>query len=484
MHYLKIMNPAGEIVPPHRKASSSVSSTWNRRSRLINQPICAFTGRLTNNVIDISSPMSNVPRRRYFTSFSQHGITQWELVQNSILCCFQYIVSGPAYGSLYGFSRFSSFLLTCLPYKSRRTHFPKESNYPSLTVVCLPGLLTTLQSFSYTAGYLTHVCIVLHFEFYHLRYLQPNHSIFSSFLDQFHKVHAHAHAQNLRTVLLHRRDYAGSTSYSATEIEELEQGSVTFWERLSAQVAQFLEIFIERERIPKLTRKLSSSRETACSFTATSVKENRRGNGGIAILAWSAGCSTVLSFLGGTQNPLISKELYQLLQQYVGNCILYGQRSISFFKARLTNPKDPTYLCFGYPLPSDNRNYIPWDDPTVSTDELPQLVAEWVSSYYDHPCYDPVTRSLPSTATMNELDGIRLKSDRISISSWTDEELVKGLERSSAKNETLVLVGSLLNSDYLSLFLSDFNLQCKRPFVSCRNKHFSTKLVWVIGSQV
>ncbi|KAJ3892395.1 hypothetical protein GG344DRAFT_87785 [Lentinula edodes] len=201
---------------------------------------------------------------------------------------------------------------------------------------------------------------------------------------QFHKVHTHAHAQNLRTVLLHRRDYAGSTSYSATEIEELEQGSVTFWERLSAQVAQFLEIFIERERIPK------------------------GGNGGIAIFAWSAGCSTVLSFLGGTQNPLISKELYQLLQQYVGNCILY----------------DPTYLCFGYPLPSDNRNYIPWDDLTVSTDELPQLVAEWVSSYYDHPCYDPVTRSLPSTATVNELDGIRLKSDRISISSWTDEELI------------------------------------------------------------
>ncbi|KAJ3902415.1 hypothetical protein F5879DRAFT_904335 [Lentinula edodes] len=274
---------------------------------------------------------------------------------------------------------------------------------------------------------------------------------------QFHKVHAHAHAQNLRTVLLHRRDYAGSTSYSATEIEELEQGSVTFWERLSAQVAQFLEIFIERERIPKLARKLSSPRETTCSFTANSVN----GNGGIAILAWSAGCSTVLSLLGGTQNPLISKELYQLLQQYVGNCILY----------------DPTYLCFGYPLPSDNRNYIPWDDPTVSTDELPQLVAEWVSSYYDHPCYDPVTRSLPSTATINELDGTRLKSDRISISTWTDEELVKGLEGSSAKNETLALVGSLLDSDYLSLFLSDFNLQCKRPFVSCRNKHFSTKPV-------
>ncbi|GAW07947.1 hypothetical protein LENED_009978 [Lentinula edodes] len=216
---------------------------------------------------------------------------------------------------------------------------------------------------------------------------------------QFHKVHAHAHAQNLRTVLLHRRDYAGSTSYSATEIEELEQGSVTFWERLSAQVAQFLEIFIERERIPKLARKLSSPRETTCSFTANSVN----GNGGIAILACF--CSTRLT-----------------------KCHV---------------PKDPTYLCFGYPLPSDNRNYIPWDDPTVSTDELPQLVAEWVSSYYDHPCYDPVTRSLPSTATINELDGTRLKSDRISISTWTDEELVKGLEGSSAKNETLAFQPSV-----------------------------------------
>ncbi|KAJ4471423.1 hypothetical protein J3R30DRAFT_3299672 [Lentinula aciculospora] len=221
---------------------------------------------------------------------------------------------------------------------------------------------------------------------------------------QFRKVHAHAHALNLRTVLIHRRDYAGSTPYSSSEIEELEQGSAAFWERLSAQVAEFMEIFIKRERIPKLNRQKSSG-----------------GNGGVAIFGWSAGCSTVLSLLGLTRNPMISEDLYIGLQEYIGNCIIY----------------DPPYFCFGYIPPSDNRNYIPWNDPAVSAEDLPGVVAEWISSYYDHPCYDPVSQSLSSKAGIHDLDGIRQKGDRMSVSSWTDEETAMGLEGTPAKNEVL-----------------------------------------------
>ncbi|KAF8823779.1 hypothetical protein HHX47_DHR9000168 [Lentinula edodes] len=251
-------------------------------------------------------------------------------------------------------------------------------------------------------------------------------------LYQFHKIHSHAHSLNLRTVILHRRDYEGSTPYSPEELEELEQGSVVFWERLSAQIAEFLEIFIMREKIPKLTRRklpFSQDRLQLQSMRASSESVGGR-SGGVAIFGWSAGCSTVLSFLGASHNPMISQESYKLLEEYIGNCILY----------------DPTYLCFGYTLPSDNRNYIPWADPTVAPEDIPRAVSEWVSSYYDHPCYDPISGSLPVTATIHDLDGTRTKSDEITISSWTDEELVKGIEGVPAKNEMLAFQPPVQNT--------------------------------------
>ncbi|KAJ4475649.1 hypothetical protein J3R30DRAFT_578900 [Lentinula aciculospora] len=238
---------------------------------------------------------------------------------------------------------------------------------------------------------------------------------------QFHKIHSHAHAENLRTVLLHRRDYAGSTAYSPKELDELEKGSVLFWERLSAQMAEFLGIFIARERIPKLTQRKLPFSQTVQLMHASSEPINVRGNGGIAIFGWSAGCSTVLSFLGASHNPMISEESHKTLKQYVSHCILY----------------DPTYLSLGYKLPSDNRNYIPWADPTIALEDIPRVVSEWVTSYYDHPCYDPLSGSLPVTATLHDLDGIRPKSDQVSISSWTDEELAKGIEGLPARNEML-----------------------------------------------
>lgn len=259
-------------------------------------------------------------------------------------------------------------------------------------------------------------------------------------VDQFHKIHSHAHSLNLRTMILHRRDYEGSTPYSPEELEELEQGSVVFWERLSAQIAEFLEIFILREKIPKLTRQklpFSQDRLQLQSMRASPGSVGG-GNGGVAIFGWSAGCSTVLSFLGASHNPMISQESYKLLEEYIGNCILYGKKYSSPLYVLINIYEDPTYLCFGYTLPSDNPNYIPWADPTVAPEDIPRAVSEWVSSYYDHPCYDPISGSLPVTATIHDLDGTRTKSDEITISSWTDEELVKGIEGIPAKNEMLV----------------------------------------------
>ncbi|KAJ3877576.1 hypothetical protein F5051DRAFT_251952 [Lentinula edodes] len=230
---------------------------------------------------------------------------------------------------------------------------------------------------------------------------------------QFHKLHAYAHSLNLRTVLLHRRDYAGSTPYSSSEIQELERGNVIFWERLAAQMGEFLKMFIEREGIPKL----AARQKRALSHQANGLEKG--GSGGVAILGWSGGCLPIVSFLGATQNRMFSEELYGFLVEYIGECIFY----------------DPSYNCFGYPLPPDNRNYIPWEDTANSSEDFLQTFSNWVSSYYDHPCYDPITRSLPATATIHDLDGSRRKSDETSVSSWTAEEIVKGTEERPARNE-------------------------------------------------
>ncbi|KAJ3793261.1 hypothetical protein GGU11DRAFT_692126 [Lentinula aff. detonsa] len=226
----------------------------------------------------------------------------------------------------------------------------------------------------------------------------------------FHKVHGYAHSLNLRTVLLHRRDYAGSTPYSCSETQELQQGNVIFWERLSAQLGEFLQMFVQREGIPKLV-----ARQKPAQLNGL----RNMGSGGLAILGWSGGCLPIVSFLGAIRNRMISEELYNFLEDYIGDCIFY----------------DPSYHCFGYPLPPENQNYIPWEDTRISSEEFLHAFSQWVSSYYDHPCYDPVSRSLLTTASINDFDGQRQKSDEISVSSWTDEEIAQGTEERPSKNE-------------------------------------------------
>ncbi|KAJ4469879.1 hypothetical protein J3R30DRAFT_3673774 [Lentinula aciculospora] len=213
---------------------------------------------------------------------------------------------------------------------------------------------------------------------------------------QFHKLHLYAHTLNLRTVLFHRRDHIGSTPYTASEVQEIEQGSQKFWERLSAQVAQFLKIFIEQENIPKLKMTSSSSM-----------------SGGVAIMGWSAGCQIIFSIFGAAHNPMISSELYLLLQEYIGKFLLY----------------DPPHVAFGYPVPPDNKNYVPWEDSSLKPEDIPVAFSEWVSSYYNHP--------LPSSATVHDLDGISKKTSKTSISAWSEEEKAKGIEMEAMKTEVL-----------------------------------------------
>ncbi|KIK69424.1 hypothetical protein GYMLUDRAFT_153346 [Collybiopsis luxurians FD-317 M1] len=224
---------------------------------------------------------------------------------------------------------------------------------------------------------------------------------------EFRKVHPYAHALNLRTVLLHRRNYAGSTPYTPTEVHELKQGNRVFWERLGAQLAEFLGMFVEREKIPP-------------------SKEHSNGtrSGGMAILGWSLGNATVLSFFAMARSPLISDNLSTLLESYVRNCVLY----------------EPSSLGIGYPHPADNPNYLPWEDPNLSPEEIPAAAVQWVSFYYDHPCYNLESTTSP---TIHDFDhGNPRTRDRLStLSSWTEEEMSKGLEGEVLRMEFLLYVG-------------------------------------------
>ncbi|KAF9061870.1 hypothetical protein BDP27DRAFT_1234417 [Rhodocollybia butyracea] len=227
---------------------------------------------------------------------------------------------------------------------------------------------------------------------------------------QFHKLHSSAHAHNLRTVLLHRRDYAGSTPYSPTELEEISEAKKVFWERSSAQVAEFVVMLVAKEGIPKLTTK---SQSEGSDFDS---------RGGVAIMGWSFGCATALSLLGTVKNPMISDEHYNILKDYIGDCILY----------------DPPHLAFGYPLPPDNKNYVPWEDLTIPPGEHTKVFSDWVASYYDHPYYDSQCQSLSYyTASIHDLDG-RAKTEKDSVSLWSEEEKAKGIEGETAATEILM----------------------------------------------
>ncbi|KAF9062033.1 hypothetical protein BDP27DRAFT_1337137 [Rhodocollybia butyracea] len=213
---------------------------------------------------------------------------------------------------------------------------------------------------------------------------------------QFHKLHSYAHALNLRTVLLHRRDYVGSTPYTKN----------VFWERLSAQLAEFVVMLIQNEGIPRLTHSTESHSEGL----------DLKGRGGVAIMGWSFGCATVLSLFGVVKNPMISDKHYDLLQE-------------------------PTSCRLRISCPLDNPNYLPWADSTIPPENIPQIFSDWASSYYDHPCYDPQSRCLPYTASMYDLDG-RPKTETTSVSSWTEEEIAKGIEGNNARSD-------------ISMFMSD-----------------------------
>lgn len=120
--------------------------------------------------------------------------------------------------------------------------------------------------------------------------------------DTFSKLLSFGAKDNVRLVVVNRRDYAGSTKYTDEDIRDLNEGRAAFMERLGAEVAHLLIWFAETHKIPKI----SVDHKT----------------GGFSIMGWSFGNATTMALLGSPE--YVGKEAYRKLEPYFRQLIMYG----------------------------------------------------------------------------------------------------------------------------------------------------------------
>ncbi|KAJ7474298.1 Alpha/Beta hydrolase protein [Mycena latifolia] len=194
----------------------------------------------------------------------------------------------------------------------------------------------------------------------------------------FVRLHEYAHKHNLRTILLNRRGYHGSTIYSDEELADVRAGRKIFQDRLALQIAHFLEHFIEHENTPK----------AAVDHTA----------GGFFLMGWSLGNATALSLFADP--AIIPKPLYETIKPYLRSLVLY----------------DPPFVALGYPGPPvvPRGAYDPLNDPDCpDAEQFYANFKEWISSYYKHP---DLTRGDPSGMSFEK------RTEKLTIQQWTEEQ--------------------------------------------------------------
>jgi pimeloyl-ACP methyl ester carboxylesterase len=210
------------------------------------------------------------------------------------------------------------------------------------------------------------------------------------YADSFERLHEYSHSRNLRTVIFNRRDYAGSSKYTDSELEDLNQGKRVFLDRLAVQLAYAVKFFID-SGIP-------------------TISANRK-HGGVAIMGWSMGCATAMSLF--SDKELIPGALYDELKLYVKDLVF----------------DDPPHLVFAYAVPDQENTYDPWTDPDCKTgEEKYENFKTWVSSFYSG-------HNL-STGKVTDLDQSKGSSNN-TISKWSDEEFGKYYDQMAAVRSEL-----------------------------------------------
>ncbi|EPQ56346.1 hypothetical protein GLOTRDRAFT_74957 [Gloeophyllum trabeum ATCC 11539] len=157
----------------------------------------------------------------------------------------------------------------------------------------------------------------------------------------------HAPANNLRLVLLNRRDYPGTTPTSPAEVARIRSDDTHVQAEalkdLGVELAQFLVWYVRRARVSDV-----------------------QSGGGIAVLGWSSGNACGCAMLAHL-NALGDQE-QNVIKKYLKTYIIYDA---------------PCYV-FGLPPPPEV--YDAWQDPALPTLQAKtQAFNAWVTAYFHHP---------------------------------------------------------------------------------------------------
>lgn len=110
-------------------------------------------------------------------------------------------------------------------------------------------------------------------------------------------------------MVVNSREYAGSSSFLPEDVETLRSGvkdaQAAVIAKLGHELAIFLSRFIQTHNIPKISQ------------------HDGKRVGGLAIVAWSQGCLTLLAFLAHAQE--LSEDLRTHLAKYLRTVVSYGE---------------------------------------------------------------------------------------------------------------------------------------------------------------
>lgn len=161
----------------------------------------------------------------------------------------------------------------------------------------------------------------------------------------FKKLIPFASSKSLRVICVSRREYEGSTPYSANELKAVHQGSESsdverakFLQQEGVLLALFVDRLIQTLALPK--------------------------KGGVVVCGWSLGNLFSIAMRASIDN--LPDDTKQRLKAYSRGFVVF----------------DPPCQALGIPLPASG--YIPLWDYSIPEEERGLAFTKWVSSYYIH----------------------------------------------------------------------------------------------------
>ena len=206
---------------------------------------------------------------------------------------------------------------------------------------------------------------------------------------------------NLRVVLVNRRDYPGSTPISDEELATIGKGSTpeaqsAFMTSRGLEIVEFLAWFVKSQDIPPISH------------------ADGKMEGGLAVVAWSSANATFLALFSHLDQ--VSSENRDLLESYFRTYVFYGALShTQYFVFGFIHPDalDGPRWAIGYPhIEGFSRPFY-----TVTTEhERFEVFKSWISAYYQHPNIE--ARSLAGLT-----DKALVKEKVATFSRMTSEEI-------------------------------------------------------------